>query len=434
MNQTEALLARVGAREVLAREMTSALPNVDAIVAHVREAGDAALAECAARFGDPAPRRVPTSEMRTALDAIEPTLRDALTRAAERIERFARAQRDAFADLSFEAHGIVMGHRLIPIQRVGIYVPAGRHPLPSSLLMGAIPARVAGVASRAVCTPRVTPVILAAAALCGIEELYELGGPQAIAALAYGTALVPKVDLIVGPGNAYVTAAKRAVYGACGIDALAGASEIVVAATDDADARIVAADLLAQAEHDPQARAILITPSAAFADAVEAEVRRQLDELSTAQTARASLAANGAAVVVPLAEIPALCNALAPEHLSLQGAQAEALAEQLRTYGTLFIGGAVGEVFGDYGSGPNHVLPTNGSARYSSGLSVLTFLTVRTFERAGGAVDPGMIRDAEIIARAEGLDAHANAATIRLDLSHVEQSDRGVCDERAGER
>ncbi len=414
MNATTSLLARVDARTMLARADEHALPDVDEIVARVRREGDPALAYYAQRFGDPAPRRVPHDEIERAYASLDAELRSALASAAARIDTFARAQREAFSNLTTTMHGVELGHRLVPMARVGLYVPAGRHPLPSSLLMTAIPARVAGVAQRVVCTPRVSDAILAAARIAGIDELYEIGGAHAIAALAYGTERIARVDLIAGPGNAYVTAAKRAVYGTCGIDALAGASEIVVVASEGADPRIVAADLLAQAEHDPHARAILVTTSAAIADAVDDELRAQLDTLTTAATAREALANGGAAVVAPLAEIPALCDACAPEHLALQGRDAEALAERVRVYGTLFVGASVGEVFGDYGSGPNHVLPTHGSARFSSGLSVYTFLTVRTYERARGAIDRRIARDASTIARAEGLAAHERAADLRL--------------------
>ncbi len=321
---------------------------------------------------------------------------------------------NAITDVTVRAGELELGHRAMPIERAGIYVPAGRHPLPSSLLMGAIPARVAGVRERIVCTPRAGREVLAAAHVAGIDALFEIGGAQAIAALAYGTQSVPRVDVIVGPGNAYVTAAKRAVFGACGIDALAGPSEIVIVASADAQCDLVAADLLAQAEHDDDARALLITDDRAFAGDVAARVAARLKTLPTAQTARASLARRGGFIVVDLDRAPSLCDALAPEHLSLQGAKAEALADQFTAYGTLFVGGGAAEVLGDYGSGPNHVLPTGGSARYSSGLSVMTFLTLRTYERCTGKSDRRIANDAAILAQAEGLAAHREAALARL--------------------
>jgi histidinol dehydrogenase len=301
----------------------------------------------------------------------------------------------------------------MPIERAGIYVPAGRHPLPSSLLMGAIPAYVAGVRERIVCTPRAGREVLAAAYVARVHSVFEVGGAQAIAALAYATQTIPRVDIIVGPGNAYVTAAKRAIFGICGIDGLAGPSEIAIVASGDANADLVAADLLAQAEHDDDARALLITDDRAFALAVGERVETRLATLSTQETAQRSLAKNGGYVVLDFDDAPAFCDRLAPEHLSLQGARAEALAPHCTVYGTLFIGDGAAEVFGDYGSGPNHVLPTGGTARFTSGLSVMHFLTVRTFQRALGKMDRRIAYDAAILADAEGLFAHREAALAR---------------------
>jgi len=387
--------------------------DVSDILAGVRERGDDAVAECAERFGDPAPRHVTAGECRAAYEAIDPELRKALRRAAGRIEAFARSQRAALRDVTRRAGGLEVGHRAIPVERAGIYVPAGRYPLPSSLLMGSIPAAVAGVPLRMVCTPRAHPAVLAAAYIAGVDAVFEIGGAQAIAAMAYGTPSIPRVDIIVGPGNAYVTEAKRAVFGICGIDALAGPSEIAIVAVDDADPDIVAADLLAQAEHDEDARALLLTPDRAFALAVDTCVERRLEGLATAATARASLAHRGGYVIVPLGDIPAICNRLAPEHVSLQGQRAEAMAERFTTYGTLFVGSSAGEVLADYGSGPNHVLPTTGSARFSSGLSVFTFLSIRTYQRGGSHANRRIVTDAAILARAEGLVAHHQAALAR---------------------
>ena len=399
--------------EVLTRMLAAGSVDVLPIIAAVRERGDAALAEYALAFGDPPPRQVSRDEIEAAYRESSGDLRDALAGAASRIERFASAQRDALADVTIREGDLELGHRVVPLERVGIYVPAGRHPLPSSLLMGAIPARVAGVRERIVCTPRAGREVLAAAYVAGVDAVFEVGGAQAIAALAYGTQSIARVDLIVGPGNAYVTAAKRAVFGACGIDALAGPSEIAIVASGDAKADFVAADLLAQAEHDPDARALLITDDRAFAHAVGERVEKRLLGLETAQTARASLERSGGIVILALEEAPAFCNRLAPEHLSLQGARAEALASRCYAYGTLFIGEGAAEVFGDYGSGPNHVLPTGGTARFSSGLSVMNFMTLRTYQRSLGNADRRIANDAAILAQAEGLAAHRDAALAR---------------------
>ncbi len=399
--------------EALARTASAELdvrPILDAVQAH----GDAALRDYAQRFGDPPPRQVPRDEILAAYNETSEALQAALAGAAQRIERFAQAQRDAIVDVTIREGNLELGHRVMPIERVGIYVPAGRHPLPSSLLMGAIPARVAGVRERVVCTPRAEREVLAAAHVAGIERVFEAGGAQAIAALAYGTQTIPRVDLIVGPGNAYVTAAKRAVFGTSGIDALAGPSEIAIVASADAHADLVAADLLAQAEHDDDARALLITDDRAFARAVGERAEARLARLETAETARRSLARRGGFVVLALEDVPAFCNRLAPEHLSLQGGHAQALASQCTAYGTLFIGESAAEVFGDYGSGPNHVLPTNGTARFSSGLSVMNFLTLRTYERSLGKSDRRIANDAAILAQAEGLAAHRDAALARM--------------------
>jgi histidinol dehydrogenase len=399
--------------EALARTASVELdvrPILDAVQAH----GDAALRDYAQRFGDPPPRQIPRDEILAAYDETSDELRAALAGAAQRIERFAQAQRDAIVDVTIREGSLELGHQVMPIERVGIYVPAGRHPLPSSLLMGAIPARVAGVRDRIVCTPRAVREVLAAAHVAGIERVFEVGGAQAIAALAYGTQTIPRVDLIVGPGNAYVTAAKRAVFGMCGIDALAGPSEIAIVASADADPDLVAADLLAQAEHDDDARALLITDDRAFARTVGDRAEARLARLETAETARRSLERHGGFVVLALENMSAFCNRLAPEHLSLQGARAQALASQCTAYGTLFIGESAAEVFGDYGSGPNHVLPTNGTARFSSGLSVMNFLTLRTYERSLGKSDRRIANDAAILAQAEGLAAHRDAALARM--------------------
>ena len=399
--------------EVLAHGLTTQEVDVLPILAAVRARGDAALAEYALAFGDPPPRRIDRDEIEAAYRASDPELRDALAGAAGRIERFARAQRDALADVTIREGTLELGHRVVPLERVGIYVPAGRHPLLSSLLMGAIPARVAGVRERVVCTPRASREILAAAHVADAGVVFEVGGAQAIAALAYGTQSIPRVDLIVGPGNAHVTAAKRAVFGACGIDALAGPSEIAIVASSDASAELVAADMLAQSEHDPDARALLITDDRTFAHAVGTRIEAQLARLETAATARASLERQGGFVVLELEDAPAFCDRLAPEHLSMQGRRAQRLASRCTAYGTLFIGEGAAEVFGDYGSGPNHVLPTGGTARFSSGLSVMNFLTLRTYERSLGNADRRIANDAAILAQAEGLAAHRAAALAR---------------------
>ena len=307
-----------------------------------------------------------------------------------------------------------VGHRAIPVERAGIYVPGGRYPLPSTVLMCAIPARVAGVAAVVLCTPNASTQTLAAAHEAGVDACYEIGGAQAIAAMAFGTETIPKADLIAGPGNAYVTEAKRQVYGVCGIDMLAGPSELLVIASAGARADFVAADLLAQAEHDPMARVMLLTDDVALADSVDATLHRRLATVSTADTARASLERSGCCAILPLDRAVERANAIAPEHLALHGPAAESLEPRLHSCGSLFVGALAAEAFSDYGIGPNHVLPTGGSARFTSGLSVLTFLKVRTFLRSGTMIDSDIIHDTAAFARIEGLTAHREAALQRV--------------------
>jgi phosphoribosyl-ATP pyrophosphohydrolase/phosphoribosyl-AMP cyclohydrolase/histidinol dehydrogenase len=391
----------------------SALPDVAAIVERVRADGDRALREFAATFGDPPPRVVPRAEQRVAYESLPANVRDALEGAAGRIRRFAQAQRAALVDVEIEACGMRVGHRAQPVRRVGAYVPAGRYPLPSTLLMCALPARVAGVERISVCTPRAVPETLAAAYIAGVDDLFEAGGPQAIAALAFGTEMIGAVDLIVGPGNAYVTAAKRAVYGVCGIDGLAGPSELIVIASRDADPVLVAADVLAQAEHDPSARVMLLADDVTFVCDVERAMRAQREGLATDAIASAALAGQGCAAVLPLDEAIDAANRLGPEHLHLHGRAAENLARRTTCYGALFVGSASCAAFGDYGAGPNHVLPTGGTARFASGLSALTFLRISTYASAAAGVDASLIEESATLAGCEGLDAHRASMLLR---------------------
>jgi phosphoribosyl-ATP pyrophosphohydrolase/phosphoribosyl-AMP cyclohydrolase/histidinol dehydrogenase len=385
--------------------------NVAAILEAVRRDGDAALARYAAGFGDPAPRRIERAELDAALERIPAAIRRALEGARERIERFARAQREALRDFTYESDGMRLSQRVLPLQSVGAYVPAGRFPLPSTALMTIVPAVVAGVERIAVCTPRATDATLAACTIAGATEVYELGGAQAIAALAFGTNLVARVDKIVGPGNAYVTEAKRLVAGVCGIDLLAGPSEVAVVAGDDADPALVAASLIAEAEHDVDARAFLITDAPAFVDTVEAELDRRLDGLETTAIARAALARSGAVVCTSMEACIAAANTLAVEHLELHGKRASAGAADFHSYGALFV--ELAAAFGDYGTGPNHTLPTGGAARYSSGLSVYDYLLVRPQLRPAGGPSDALVDDCAELALTEALPGHFAALRAR---------------------
>lgn len=388
-----------------------------AILDDVRREGEAALRRHAERLGDLAPGAplvYDRAALEAARDALDPAQRAVLERTAQRIARFASAQKACLTPLDTAVEGGRAGHSLAPVDRAGCYAPSGRFPLPSSVLMTAVTARVAGVRSVWVASPRPQPVTLAAAAIAGADALLAVGGAQAIAAFAFGAGPVPACDAVVGPGNRYVTAAKQLVAGQVAIDMLAGPSELVVLADDTADPARVAADLLAQAEHDPDALPILVTPSAAFADAVDAELAAQLAVLPTASTATPALA-NGYTVLVADLDAGAdICDRLAPEHLQLHCRGAMTLAGRLKHYGGLFIGDGAAEVLGDYGAGPNHTLPTGGTARFTGGLSVFTFLRVRTWLRIDDAeAAQGLVADAVALGTMEGLIGHARAAEHR---------------------
>jgi histidinol dehydrogenase len=342
---------------------------------------------------------------------------EALERAIVAVERFHAPQ--VRTGYRLEEEGIELEERVTPLRRVGLYVPGGRASYPSTVVMTVVPARVAGVEEIVVATPpgsyRSNPALRYALARLGVTEVWGMGGAHAVAALAYGTETIRRVDLVAGPGNAWVTAAKKLVVGDVGIDGIAGPSEVLIVADATADAGDVAADLLAQAEHDPLAAAVLITPDAKLAKRVSAEIDRQLADLATAETARASLAAFGAALVVAsLEEALELVERIAPEHLQLVGAEAEALAPRVRSVGAIFIGAATPEVFGDYVAGPSHVLPTCGSARFASSLGVEDFLRRSHTMRFTPGAASRRAAAAAVLAEAEGLPGHAAAARRRL--------------------
>jgi histidinol dehydrogenase len=340
--------------------------------------------------------------------------------AADRVLRFHQAQ--PVTSWMTNKLGGTLGQFIRPIRRVGVYVPAGTAPLPSSVLMSVLPARAAGVKEIALVAPpargtgKVATVILAAAALCGVDEVYAMGGAQAIAALAYGTETIPAVDKIFGPGNLFVTLAKRQVFGVVGIDGLAGPTETMVIADEQAHAEWVAADLLAQAEHDVLAAAILLTPSRELAERVQAAVGKQIEQRGRAEVIAASLAnRSGAVVTRDLAEAVALANRYAPEHLCLAVREPWRLAEQVYAAGGIFIGEHSFEVLGDYVAGPSHVMPTGGSARFASPLNVLDFVHIVSLIGLDAATTKAIAPAAAEIALAEGLDAHAFSAQVRVD-------------------
>jgi histidinol dehydrogenase len=396
---------------------------VAAIIADVRARGDAALIDLSRRFDrlelSPETLRVPADEIDSLAARCDPEAAAALEFAAKRIESFHARQRPADHDQVDES-GVRLGYRWTAVDAAGLYVPGGTAAYPSSVLMNALPARVAGVGRLVMTVPApdgvLNPLVVVAARLAGIDEIYRIGGAQAVAALAYGTESIAPVDKIVGPGNAYVAAAKRQVFGQVGIDMIAGPSEVLIVADGDNDPSWIAIDLLAQAEHDEAAQSILITDDPAFADAVCAAVEAHLPTLARRETAAASWQRHGCVILVESLEAaPALVDRLAPEHLQLAVADPEGLARLVRHAGAIFLGRLVPEALGDYVAGPNHVLPTGRSARFSSGLGVLDFLKRTTFVGCGAeglaAIGPAAVS----LAQAEGLDAHARSVAIRLN-------------------
>lgn len=393
------------------------------ILSEIRNKGDTALLGYASQFDGasltPATLRVTPEEVEQAFDVLSAEAIDALRLAARRIETFHRRQLPDSWFLTEE--GAVLGQLCRPLDAVGIYIPGGKAAYPSTVLMNAIPALLAGVERRAICTPvgsdlTVHPAVLVAAALAQVVEMYKVGGAQAIGALAFGTATIPKVDKIVGPGNIYVATAKRLVAGTVGIDAIAGPSEVVVVADGAAEPAYVAADLLAQAEHDEMAMALCITVSEALAQKVKTEIERQLEDLPRRSIAKASLTSNGAILVVQTLEAAcALVNQIAPEHVELHCEDPWAHLDRLRHAGAVFLGAFSPETLGDYLAGPSHVLPTGGTARFASPLSVEDFVhrtsllhfSAEGLKRLGNA--------ATTLASLEGLEGHARAIRIRQE-------------------
>jgi len=404
-------------------DMTEVQETVREILDAVRARGDAALREFSLRYdrGVPPAFKVAPADIQAAMKNCLPELRQAVRLAIKNLRRFAGRQKHQYRDFTLQmSTGVTSGQRVLPIERIGVYVPGGRFPLFSSLLMAAVPAQVAGVREIAVFSPPdqhgfVHPTILAAAGLLDISEVYCLGGAQAIAAMTYGSESIRAVHKIVGPGNSFVNQAKLAVYGQVGIDLPAGPSEIIILADESAEPAIIAADLLAQAEHDPQAGPLLITTSGPLAVAVQSEIAKQLIQLPTANIARLSLANQGAIVLVAsIAEAINFINRQAPEHLELQVDHPDKLLKQFTAFGSLFIGHSTVEALGDYSSGLNHVLPTAGAARFCSGLSVRDFLRLATTLQVDAAglqrIGPSAMRMAE----AEGMYGHARSLSLRL--------------------
>ena len=410
---------RASIRRVFEADLTP-----DAAVARllkdVRTQGDDALREWTARIDglDMDTLEVPATEWQAAYQALPADLAVALDVAAERIRDF--HTRQPIPNWTTDEMGGTLGQRLVPLERVGVYVPGGTAPLPSSLMMAAIPARVAGVDQVIVCTPadrqtgRVAEITLAAAYIAGIDRLFTLGGALAVGAMAFGTASVPRVDKIVGAGGLFTTLAKRQVYGIVGLDGIYGPTETIVVADDTANPAWVAADLLAQAEHDVLATAILLTPSRTLAEHVQREVARQLESLDRAETAVTALEGQGGAVLTPdIATAIALADAFAPEHLCLSVAEPQDWAAQIRNAGGIFLGEHSCEVLGDYVAGPSHIMPTGGSARFKGPVNVLDFVKVINLIGLDQETATALCPAANRIATAESLTAHGAAAAAR---------------------
>jgi histidinol dehydrogenase len=391
--------------------------QVAAILADVRARGDAAVADYTRNFDgrEPDPDggyELPRTRWELLAASVGPVVRDALELAARRIRAAHERQREQ--SVAFALDGVALELRVTPLARAGLYVPGGTARYPSSVLMTAIPAKVAGVGEIVMVTPGASPETLLAAQLAGVDRVFELGGAQAVAALAYGTRTVPRVDKIVGPGNAWVASAKRQVYGEVDIDSIAGPSEVLIIADSTAKPSWVAADLIAQAEHDKEARAVLVTTSKALADAVDEQLVNQLADLPRRAIAVAALDENGAAVIArSLDEAIAFANAFAPEHLELQVIDARAVAARCTTAGAIFVGPYSSEAAGDYLAGGNHVLPTGGAARYASPLGVHDFVKRTSIIEYDAAAAAAHAQPIAALAACEGLDGHGRSALLR---------------------
>lgn len=400
------------------------LEDVRKIIKEVRQKGDEALKKFTILYDDVSldDFRVSQQEIKRAEKKVDSSLKKAMAQAAENLKIMSRSQLANLKNLKVKIKpGVIAEQKIIPVNQVGIYVPGGRYPLFSSLLMAAIPARLAGVKEVIVCSPptfegSLHPALLYAARLSQVDEIYKLGGAQAIAAMALGTESIKKVDKIVGPGNLYVTSAKKELFGQVGIDFIAGPTELLIIADKKANPAFIAADLIAQAEHDLRARPVLITTEIALAKKVNKEIEEQVKTISTRETAKRSLAKNGIIIIVKkLEEAVTLANRMAPEHLAVFLEKPEQIIDTLLNYGSLFVGEYTSEVLGDYSSGLNHILPTNSASRYTGGLSVRDFLKFQTVLRVSKKGLSEIGPAARQLAEAEGLEGHANSIKIRLE-------------------
>ncbi len=389
------------------------------ILREVRTRGDSAVLAYTKKYDGICPKtfEISRAQINDAYKRVKKKTALAIREAAKNIGFFAKMQLKQCPDFQIMRNGMVLGQRAIPVQRIGAYVPGGRYPLPSSALMSTIPAKIAGVKEIIVCSPKIAPETIVAADIGGADRIFCIGGIQAIGAMAYGTKSIPRVDMIVGPGNRFVAAAKREVFGAVGIDFFAGPSELLIIADSSGQPKRIACELLAQAEHDPNAKANLITTSRELAKKVDVEVRSQLATLLTKNIAELSIEKGRIIIADSLNKAVEMANRIAPEHLQVQVRKPEKIIRRLRNYGSLFTGENAPVAFGDYCSGTNHILPTNGASRYTGGLSVRNFLKIVTYQRADGKSPGPMSRKlskiASALAEAEGLDGHKRAAQMQ---------------------
>ena len=392
------------------------ISSVNEIINDVKNLGDAAVLKYSKQFGDGEAEqlRVTKKEIEEAYKQVDTETLEALTIAINNVKEFAQKQLSCLKNLDTSVSGLSLGHRVIPLESAGCYIPGGNYPLPSTAVMTIVPAKTAGVKRVVACSPKIKPVTIAACDIAGADEIYRAGGVQAIAAMAYGTETIGAVDKIVGPGNRYVTAAKKQVYGDCGIDFLAGPSEVLIIADETSNPQFVAADMLAQCEHDMDARAYLICFSDNFAKNVSEIAEKMLKNLKTRDIASVSFEKSYAVVVNRIEEAIVISDKRAPEHLEICFKNAEKYADSFKNYGSLFIGNYSAEVFGDYCAGTNHTLPTNRVSRYSGGLSVFDFVKIQTYQMAEKMNAQELIPCASKLASVEGLAAHKFAAEVRL--------------------
>lgn len=386
--------------------------SVKSIVKDVKNRGDEAVLEYSKKFGDGEIKNleITQDEIQNALESVPNDILDAIKEAVANVRKFSQRQFLSINNLNTEINGAILGHSIIPLETTGAYVPGGNYPLPSSAIMSVTPAKVAGVKNVIVCSPKIKPETIVAAHISGADRIFRIGGVQAIAAMAYGTQTIPQVDKITGPGNKYVTAAKKEVYGICGIDFLAGPSEVMIVADNSANSKFVAADMLAQAEHDKDARAYLICLDEEFAKSVKTDIESFLVDLPTRDIAKYAIEKSFAIIVDNLEQAIEIANKKAPEHLELC-LEDESIMTKFTNYGSLFLGNYSAEVLGDYCAGTNHVLPTNGIAKYTGGLSVFDFIKIQTYQKV--PKESTLFDVASKLANTEGLMAHKLAADLR---------------------